>query len=179
VKLLIWNYHSFLGLGSSYTKQPTFDLRIPVAVFETPALLCSDLAALRLCYPRTFPRSFALVGILEPAWDPESMRREVTCKTCRIRMKEVKGHIYHKKRKWRCPKCERIRMQDPKWHRTASLSHIIVAADLLAGANFCRLPSHRYLSIRADRASEGVSPELSVKRTIDPGLAADPFRDGT
>jgi hypothetical protein len=26
-------------------------------------------------------------------------------------MKELKGHIYHKKRKWRCPKCKRVRMQ--------------------------------------------------------------------
>jgi hypothetical protein len=26
-------------------------------------------------------------------------------------MKELKGHIYHKKRKWRCPKCNRVRMQ--------------------------------------------------------------------
>jgi len=30
-------------------------------------------------------------------------------------MKELKGHIYHKKRKWRCPKCERVKMQTPKW----------------------------------------------------------------
>jgi len=26
-------------------------------------------------------------------------------------MKELKGHIYHKKRKWKCPKCGRARMQ--------------------------------------------------------------------
>jgi hypothetical protein len=26
-------------------------------------------------------------------------------------MKELKGHIYHKKRKWKCPKCNRVRMQ--------------------------------------------------------------------
>lgn len=26
-------------------------------------------------------------------------------------MKELKGHIYHKKRKWRCPKYNRVRMQ--------------------------------------------------------------------
>ena len=26
-------------------------------------------------------------------------------------MKELKGHIYHKKRKWKCPKCGRVRMQ--------------------------------------------------------------------
>jgi len=35
----------------------------------------------------------------------------MTCKTCRIPMKELKGHIYHKKRKWKCPKCGRVRMQ--------------------------------------------------------------------
>jgi len=29
-------------------------------------------------------------------------------------MKELKGHIYHKKRKWKCPKCGRARMQQPK-----------------------------------------------------------------
>jgi len=26
-------------------------------------------------------------------------------------MKELKGHIYHKQRKWKCPKCGKIRMQ--------------------------------------------------------------------
>ena len=26
-------------------------------------------------------------------------------------MMELKGHIYHKKRKWKCPKCKRVRMQ--------------------------------------------------------------------
>jgi hypothetical protein len=26
-------------------------------------------------------------------------------------MRELKGHIYHKKRKWRCPKCNRVTMQ--------------------------------------------------------------------
>jgi hypothetical protein len=26
-------------------------------------------------------------------------------------MKELKGHIYHKQRKWKCPKCNRVRMQ--------------------------------------------------------------------
>jgi hypothetical protein len=35
----------------------------------------------------------------------------VTCKSCKVAMKELKGHIYHKKRKWRCPKCKRVRMQ--------------------------------------------------------------------
>jgi len=29
-------------------------------------------------------------------------------------MKELKGHIYHKKRKWKCPKCGRVRMQELK-----------------------------------------------------------------
>jgi hypothetical protein len=27
-------------------------------------------------------------------------------------MKELKGHIYHKKRKWKCPRCNRVRMQE-------------------------------------------------------------------
>jgi transposase-like protein len=35
----------------------------------------------------------------------------VTCNNCKVAMKELKGHIYHKKRKWRCPKCKRVRMQ--------------------------------------------------------------------
>ena len=26
-------------------------------------------------------------------------------------MRELKGHIYHKKRKWKCPRCNRVRMQ--------------------------------------------------------------------
>jgi len=29
-------------------------------------------------------------------------------------MKELKGHIYHKKRKWKCPKCGKVRMQDQR-----------------------------------------------------------------
>jgi hypothetical protein len=29
-------------------------------------------------------------------------------------MKELKGHIFHKKRKWRCPQCQKIKMQKPK-----------------------------------------------------------------
>ena len=29
-------------------------------------------------------------------------------------MKELKGHIYHKKRKWKCPQCRRVRMQQYK-----------------------------------------------------------------
>ena len=29
-------------------------------------------------------------------------------------MKELKGHIFHKKRKWKCPTCGRVRMQEPK-----------------------------------------------------------------
>ena len=44
----------------------------------------------------------------------------MTCKTCRVRMKELKGHIYHKKRKWKCPKCSRVRMQE---HNLTSKRH--------------------------------------------------------
>jgi hypothetical protein len=29
-------------------------------------------------------------------------------------MKEFKGHIYHKQRKWMCPKCAKVRMQKQK-----------------------------------------------------------------
>jgi len=38
----------------------------------------------------------------------------VTCRKCRVPMKEVKGHIFHKKRKWKCPQCGVVRMQKPK-----------------------------------------------------------------
>ncbi len=41
----------------------------------------------------------------------------MTCKYCRITMEELKGHIYHKKRKWKCPKCNRVRMQEPPLSR--------------------------------------------------------------
>ena len=37
----------------------------------------------------------------------------MTCKKCRVQMKELKGHIFHKKRKWKCPKCNRLKMQEP------------------------------------------------------------------
>jgi rubrerythrin len=40
--------------------------------------------------------------------------QNVTCKTCKVPMKEMKGHIFHKKRKWRCPKCAKVRMQTQK-----------------------------------------------------------------
>ena len=42
------------------------------------------------------------------------LEKDVTCKKCRVRMKELKGHIYHKKRKWKCPRCNRVRMQEQK-----------------------------------------------------------------
>lgn len=29
-------------------------------------------------------------------------------------MKELKGHVYHGNRKWRCPKCKKAKMQKPK-----------------------------------------------------------------
>jgi transposase-like protein len=41
----------------------------------------------------------------------DSRKPNVTCNICKVPMKELKGHIYHKKRKWRCPKCSRVRMQ--------------------------------------------------------------------
>ena len=46
----------------------------------------------------------------------KTARRPVplTCKKCQSPMKELKGHIYHKQRKWWCPKCRKARMQKPK-----------------------------------------------------------------
>lgn len=41
-------------------------------------------------------------------------RTSVTCKKCKVAMKELKGHIYHKQRKWQCPRCKRVKMQAPK-----------------------------------------------------------------
>lgn len=38
----------------------------------------------------------------------------MTCKQCRIAMVELKGHIYHGKRKFRCPNCHRAKMKKPK-----------------------------------------------------------------
>jgi hypothetical protein len=38
----------------------------------------------------------------------------MTCKYCRVAMRELKGHIFHGKRKWQCPRCNRIRMQVQK-----------------------------------------------------------------
>jgi hypothetical protein len=38
----------------------------------------------------------------------------VTCRKCKVPMKEFKGHIYHKQRKWKCPKCAKVRMQKQK-----------------------------------------------------------------
>jgi hypothetical protein len=35
----------------------------------------------------------------------------VTCRKCKVAMREVKGHIYHQQRKWKCPKCATVRMQ--------------------------------------------------------------------
>lgn len=29
-------------------------------------------------------------------------------------MKELKGHIYHYQRKWKCPRCGKVRMQKQK-----------------------------------------------------------------
>jgi hypothetical protein len=51
-----------------------------------------------------------------PAALPDTPRLDrlgdgVTCQKCRVPMKELKGHIFHKQRKWKCPKCARIRMQ--------------------------------------------------------------------
>jgi hypothetical protein len=39
---------------------------------------------------------------------------QVTCPKCKVPMKEVKGHIYHRQRKWKCPNCDKVRMQKHK-----------------------------------------------------------------
>ena len=38
----------------------------------------------------------------------------MTCKRCKVVMKELKGHVYHGHRKFRCPVCKRAKMQKPK-----------------------------------------------------------------
>ena len=38
----------------------------------------------------------------------------MTCRKCKVPMKEIKGHIYHQQRKWKCPKCANVRMQKQK-----------------------------------------------------------------
>jgi transposase len=38
------------------------------------------------------------------------------CPRCRTPMKEEK-RSYHKQRKWVCPKCGKVRMQQPKFRR--------------------------------------------------------------
>jgi len=38
----------------------------------------------------------------------------MTCQKCKSPMTELKGHIYHKQRKWKCPKCKKVRMQKHK-----------------------------------------------------------------
>jgi len=49
-------------------------------------------------------------------WQPRLCDHEiaVTCARCKVAMKELKGHIYHKQRKWKCPQCKRVRMQEHK-----------------------------------------------------------------
>ena len=38
----------------------------------------------------------------------------MTCKKCKVAMKERKGHLFHKQRKWVCPQCRKVKMQKPK-----------------------------------------------------------------
>ena len=38
----------------------------------------------------------------------------MTCRRCGLRMKELKGHIFHNQRKFRCEKCGSHRMQQQK-----------------------------------------------------------------
>jgi len=51
----------------------------------------------------------------------ERNQSAMTCKFCKTGMKELKGHIYHGKRKWKCPRCSRVRMQAPKTSRPRPL----------------------------------------------------------
>ena len=61
--------------------------------------------------PQATSRLVAAVTASRRPWPRNAIIETVTCKTCRVQMKELKGHIYHKKRKWKCPKCSRVRMQ--------------------------------------------------------------------
>ncbi len=38
----------------------------------------------------------------------------MTCKRCKVKMRELKGHIYHGNRKWKCAGCGKVKMQKPK-----------------------------------------------------------------
>jgi hypothetical protein len=40
----------------------------------------------------------------------------MTCRSCKVTMRELK-RVYHKQRKWVCPKCGRIRFQQLKKDR--------------------------------------------------------------
>ena len=43
------------------------------------------------------------------------IRLKMTCKFCKVAMKqEQPSHLFHGKRKFRCPDCNRVRMQKPK-----------------------------------------------------------------
>lgn len=72
-------------------------------VVETPE---SMLAA---CIFRRFPNSRSNIRVR--LYHPEYGVANMTCKTCKVKMKELKGHIFHKQRKWKCPKCNRAKMQ--------------------------------------------------------------------
>ena len=67
--------------------------------YRTPVILLSD----------TF-----LANSSEPWLIPSADGLPVTCRKCRVPMKELKGHIFHKQRKWKCPKCARVRMQQQR-----------------------------------------------------------------
>jgi hypothetical protein len=56
----------------------------------------------------------SLPDLLFQTCDFGAMLEYVTCRKCKVPMKELKGHIYHKQRKWTCPQCAKIRMQKQK-----------------------------------------------------------------
>ena len=52
-----------------------------------------------------------LAGDEVAAGGPWLLAGRMTCKICKVAMKEMKGHVYHKQRKWKCPICARVKMQ--------------------------------------------------------------------
>jgi transposase-like protein len=44
----------------------------------------------------------------------------MTCPKCRVQMQqENHAHLFHGNRKWRCPTCNKVRMQKPRQPKRA------------------------------------------------------------
>jgi hypothetical protein len=65
-----------------------------------------------VCAPSIF--QYSARSVRRSSDETKSGGAAMTCKRCKVTMKELKGHIFHKKRKWRCPQCQKIKMQKPK-----------------------------------------------------------------